>query len=283
LQTQLIQNGGIVWGLGMCSSGSTWLFNVILKLAESLAPGLPHEGRFAAGEADVSDLRPARRLLVVKSHETDAPTEVLLAEVSDFIAVSIRDPLDVIASMMQYQKRIFEDALDLTVRSAELCARMATDKRTLQLRYESGFIDDPVTLDRLAVRLGGVLPVVERSRIFAATRRREIEQYIAGMANKPDVLIHRENGDLLDPATHWHSHHANRTGEVGRWRRTLSPEQVREVMARLRGWMEANFYPLDRVPRGVQSGSSRSKWQPSNSSYKPRNSANFQPSSTRAR
>jgi hypothetical protein len=261
-QTPLIQNGGIVWGLGMCASGSTWLFNVMLKLAECLAPGLPREGRFAAGEADVGDLRSARRLLVVKSHETDAPTEALLAEVSGFIAVSIRDPLDVVASMMQYQKRTFEDALNLTMRSAALCSRMATDKRTLVLRYEAGFIDDPVTLDRLAVRLGGVLPEVERSRIFAATRRREIEQYIIGMARKPDVLIHRENGDLLDPATHWHSHHANRTGEVGRWRRILSPEQAREVQTQLSGWMEANFYPLDRVPRGVQNGSSRSNGDP---------------------
>ena len=92
LQIPLIQNGGIVWGLGMCSSGSTWLFNVLLKLAESLAPELPREGRFVAGEADVGDLRPAQRLLVVKSHETDAPAEVLLAEATDFVAVSIRDP-----------------------------------------------------------------------------------------------------------------------------------------------------------------------------------------------
>src|ERR1700678_3224769 len=95
LQSPLIRNGGIVWGLGMCASGSTWLFNVMQKLAESLAPELPREGRFVAAEVDVGDLRPAPRLLVVKSHETDAPAEVLLAEASDLIAVSIRDPRDV--------------------------------------------------------------------------------------------------------------------------------------------------------------------------------------------
>lgn len=278
LHTPLIQNGGIVWGLGMCASGSTWLFNVMLKLAESLAPELPREGRFVARKVDVGDLRPARRLLVVKSHETDAPAEMLLAEATDVIAVSIRDPLDVVASMMQYLKRIFEDALDLTVKTAELCARMATDKRALLLRYETGFIDDPMTLDRLAVRLGGVLPVTERRRIFAATRRRKIERYIAAMARKPGMLIHRENGDLLDPATHWHSHHANRTGEVGRWRRILTPEQVKEVQTRLGSWMEANFYPVDRVPRGVHSGSSPSKWRPSNNSFKPRHPAIAPPS-----
>jgi hypothetical protein len=280
-QTPLIQNGGIVWGLGMCASGSTWLFNVMLKLAESLAPGLPREGRFVADAVDVGDLRPARRLLVVKSHETDAWAEVLLAKAAGFIAISIRDPRDVVASMMQYQKRTFEDALDVTVKSAELCARMATAKRALLLRYEAGFIDDPATLDRLAIRLGGVLPAAERSRIFAATRRRKIEKYIARMACKPGMLIHPENGDLLDPATHWHSHHANRTGEVGRWRRALTREQVREVKTRLGDWMEANFYSVGRVPTGVQSGSFRSKWRPSHSSPKPRNPA-IAPSSTHA-
>ncbi len=267
-----------MWGLGMCSSGSTWLFNVMLKLAESLAPELPREGRFVADVVDAGGLRPVRRLLVVKSHETDAPAEALLAEAADFIAVSIRNPLDVVASMMQYQQRVFEDALNLTVQTAELCARMATDQRALLLRYEAGFIDDPVTLDRLAVRLGRVLPVGERSRIFAETRRREIEKYIAGMARKPGILINRVNGDLLDPSTHWHSHHANRTGEVGRWRRILTPEQVGEVQTRLGGWMEANCYPVIRVPAGAQSGTPRPTWRSSNSSPKPRIPAIVPPS-----
>ena len=269
LPTPLVRNGGIVWGLGMCASGSTWLFNVMLKVAESLAPELPLESRFVAGEPDVGNLRPARRLVVVKSHETDAAAEALLAGAADFIAVSIRNPLDVVASMIQYQKRIFDDALNLTVKTAELCARMATDKRTLLLRYEAGFIDDRVTLDRLAMRLGGVLRGGERSRIFAATRRREVEKYIARMAHNPGVLVHRENGDLLDPATHWHSHHANRTGEVGRWRRILTPAQVGEVQAQLGGWMEANFYSVVRVPTGVQSSSSRSNLPASNISFEP--------------
>ena len=60
-------------------------------------------------------------------------------------------------------------------------------------------------------------------------------------------MVNRETGDLLDPATQWHSHHANRTGEVGSWRRELTREQVRVIEARLGGWMAANFYP---VPRG---------------------------------
>ena len=244
---RLIRDGGIVWGLGMYASGSTWLFNMALKLAESLAPDQPRETRFVARAVDVGDLRPAQRLLLIKSHETDDVSEAQLAAAADFVVVTIRDPLDVTASVMQYQKRDFEGALDLVAQSAEQCARIAGGARALLLRYEAGFVDDPATLDRLAARLGGVLPVAERSRLFAATRRPEIERHIAGMARMPGVLVHRETGDLLDPKTHWHSHHANRTGEVGRWRRILTPAQAEAVQARLRGWMEANFYPVDRA------------------------------------
>lgn len=244
---RLIQNGGLVWGLGMYASGSTWLFNVLQKLAEALAPDLPREGRFVASLSDVGDPRPARRLLLVKSHETDPAAEALLKEAADLIIVSIRDPLDVVASVMQYQKSDFAGALDLTEKSGRLCARMAADPRALMLRYEAGFVDDPATLDRLAARLGGVLPMAERTRVFAATRRRAVERYIAEMAHKPGVLIHRESGDLLDPATHWHSHHANRTGEVGRWKRALTADQVAEIAQVMGDWMEANLYPTSRA------------------------------------
>jgi hypothetical protein len=244
---RLGRDGGIVWGLGMYASGSTWLFNVLLKLAEAAAPDVPREGRFVASFGDVGSLAKARRLLLVKSHETDGPAEAALTGAAEAIFVTIRDPLDVVASVMQYQKRDFAGALDLTAKSAEQCARLAADPRALLLRYEAGFVDDPATLDRLAARLGLVLAAADRTRIFAATRRREVERHIAGMAKQPGVLIHRESGDLLDPATHWHSHHANRTGEVGRWKRALTAEQAKEVQARLGPWLAAQFYPVDRV------------------------------------
>jgi hypothetical protein len=248
---RLCRDGGLVWGLGMYASGSTWVFNVLLKLAEALAPGLPRETRFIAYERDIGILAaPSPRLLLVKSHETDAVAEAALADAAELIVVSIRDPLDVVASVMQYQKKPFARALDLVEEAADQCARQATDPRALLLRYESGFVDDPATLDRLAARFGAVLSAADRSRIFAATRRREVERHIAGMASRPGVLVNRESGDLLDPSTHWHSHHANRTGEVGRWRRTLSGREVALVQERLAAWMATHLYPTDRVGQG---------------------------------
>jgi hypothetical protein len=53
------------------------------------------------------------------------------------------------------------------------------------------------------------------------------------MDRLPGILQDRVSGDRLDPQTHWHTHHAGRTGEIGRWRRELSPAQADAVVERL--------------------------------------------------
>jgi hypothetical protein len=42
--------------------------------------------------------------------------------------------------------------------------------------------------------------------------------------------------------THWHTHHAGRTGEIGRWRQMLTEEQVLEVERLLGDWMDRFCY-----------------------------------------
>jgi hypothetical protein len=237
-----LDRDGVVWCLGMYASGSTWLFNALLKVAAAIAPDLPRASRFVASQGDVGVLRGERRLLLVKSHETDEPAAARLLAEADLVFISIRDPRDGVASVMDYQKRDFAMGLDLTEKAARLCQRLVADKRSLLLRYEAGFVDDPTTLDRLAARLGRALPPGERARIFAETRRPAVERFIAGMDKLPGVLWHPPTGDRLDPVTHWHSHHANRTGEIGRWRRVLTAEQARAVNERMADWMTAFTY-----------------------------------------
>jgi uncharacterized protein YecA (UPF0149 family) len=134
-----------------------------------------------------------------------------------------------VASIITYHGVEFDRALQLTAASARQCARYAGDPRTLLLRYESEFTDDPATLDRLAARLGATLTAADRKRIFAETRRPAIERYISGIAQMPTTLWSTETGDFFDPTTHWHHHHAGRTGEIGRWRRVLNAAQVSTI------------------------------------------------------
>jgi hypothetical protein len=225
-----------IWCLGMYASASTWLFNVVLKIARRLYPGRPVIGGFVHTLANLEVTRGPARLAIIKSHETEPAAADELGRLAATIFVSIRDPRDVVASLMTFQGHGFDKALQLAEASARLCCRFGHDPRAALLRYESGFVDDPDTLALLAARLGGTLAPQEQARIFGESRRAAIERYIASIDKMPTTLWSRQTGDYLDPVTHWHRHHANRTGEIGRWRRVLSPSQTAIIDSSLADW-----------------------------------------------
>ena len=98
------------------------------------------------------------------------------------------------------------------------------------------------TLDRIAAALGGSLSATERTRIFASGRRAAVEALIAELPEQRTTLIDKSSGDLMDPVTHWHTFHAGRTGEVGRWRQTLTEGHLLQVEQRLGDWMDRFAY-----------------------------------------
>ena len=173
---------------------------------------------------------------VVKTH--DVAPEVaaqLLARVTRIVA-TIRDPRDAITSLALYQRFGFAAALDWVGRSARFVGGVAADPRALLLRYEDGFIEAPETLDRIAEWFGGRLEGGERERLFARHTRAAVEALIATFDKAHD-------DNVGDAETQWHRHHAGRSGEVGRWRRLLTPEGVRAVENELRSWMQRFGYP----------------------------------------
>ncbi len=57
-----------------------------------------------------------------------------------------------------------------------------------------------------------------------------------------------EGGDLYDSDTQWHKMHAGRTGEIDKWRHTLSEGQNARIEARLFDWMQSFDYTPTRPP-----------------------------------
>lgn len=199
---------------------------------------IAHQGtvktHFFSGAADFSGFDTAGALNIVKSHEirNDA-TVAELARRSDKIFVTVRDPRDAVTSLMLYHAYEFSRALDYVNDASRLCVRFAADPRSLMMTYESEFFDDPATMAKMAAHAGLQLPAADATRIFDGLRREAVEKYIAGLPKMPGVLQDRVSGDRLDPKTHWHTHHSGRSGEIGRWRRQLTPAQIAEVEARL--------------------------------------------------
>jgi hypothetical protein len=205
-------------------------------------------GRYV-DSADTLDFLDGRTgLAVIKTHDVEETAVRILSQRADGILVSVRDPRDCVTSLMIYQRYGLLRALETTERSARACARFAADPRSALLRYEAGFIDDPATLDQIATRLGGVLSVVDRARIFADTRREAIEAHIAKLSELPTALHDAASGDIVDTATQWHTHHANRSGEIGRWRHLLTLADVAIIEQRLGDWMAAFGYQAEIAP-----------------------------------
>jgi hypothetical protein len=224
---------GVIWCLGMYASASTWLFNAVRDMA-----ALRGEVKtcFWSGTANLAGLTAPGRTMVVKSHEiTDPATVNWLAANASHILITLRDPRDAVTSLMIHHGYEFDRALDHVAAAARLCVRFAADRRALVLAYESLFFEKPETLSAVDARLGLNTTAPSRQPIFDRLLRAEVEKHIANMPRLPGMLQDRISGDMLDPATHWHTHHAGRTGEIARWRHKLTAAQATKVEARLAG------------------------------------------------
>ena len=226
----------------MFASGSTWLYNVAMAVANELEPRRAVQGRFVFDTADATGLDAPRIRHVVKAHQARGGVDAI-AHRADAILVTLRDPRDAVVSLMQYQGFSFFRALLNVRHAAEACFLLGAHPRAVTLHYESGFIDDPRTIDGVARHMGGSVAPSRRDAIFCATRRPAVEAFISTLERQPTAVTDRE-GDVYDLASHWHRHHAGRTGESGRWRRMLYPAQVDGIETSLRDWMECFGYRL---------------------------------------
>ncbi len=231
-----------LWCQGMFASGSTWLYNVALAVANDLEPPLEVAGRFVFGASDAVGLDAPGVRHIVKAHQARGGVR-RYAESADAILVTLRDPRDAVVSLMQHQRFSFQRALLNVCHAAEACFLLGANPRAVTLHYELGFIDDPETIDGVARLMGGTVSRERRDDIFRSTRRPAIEAFIARLDKYPTTIIDRD-GDIYDRASHWHRHHSGRSGEIGRWRRMLYPAQVDGIETALRDWMECFGYRL---------------------------------------
>jgi len=239
----------MIWCLGMYASGSTWLYNATRQTAAIAAPQLNITACYAETLKQLMALNEPGCHYIVKTHQLDAAATALMTERATTILLTIRDPRDAVLSLMQHMRQDFFTALRWVENSAVYCGRFLADPRTIAWRYESGFTDQPETFDRLAGVYKTTLTDAAREALFAGTRRAAIEAKIAGLEGLPTTVVNARSGDVVDLDTQWHRHHANRTGEVGRWRRMLHPDAVRCIEQRLGGWMSAQGYVRSDIRR----------------------------------
>jgi hypothetical protein len=219
----------VIWCLGMYASASTWLLNAVREI--QVASGQQDLAiQFVRDTINPTMLDGKHAVSIAKSHEIiDETTLLALAGQSNTILMTIRDPLDAVASVMEYQKIQFARALELVKQSSALCLDYIKDRRTTCFIYETKFFDDPATLLSLSRLMGVTISREAAQESFDKLRRSAVEKLIKGLPQQKGVLRDLVSGDYLDPVTQWHTHHAGRSGEIGRWRHRLSPEDARQI------------------------------------------------------
>jgi len=215
----------VVLCVGLKSSGSTWLYNVAISVLKEAFKG----AKIGAFYADNFRMFPPgswqSRMLVLKSHEPSEAVLFLNRFTRGEMLVSVREPRDSVASLMQRFGHSFESALrDVTVESERLVALKRSSRKTLTLRYEDGFTDDEKTVARVARHLGVTIGAAAARRIFRAHGKEAVKQTIKKLHGR------KRDPDAFDLTTQWHPGHVG-DGRIGKYKTVLTAAQQKQIQA----------------------------------------------------
>jgi hypothetical protein len=213
---------------GVKSSGSTWLFNVVIAILKQ-----QHKRGVMAFYADGLAMMPPgtdrAQFLVIKSHEPSNALLYLMRLTRGVLFVTLREPRDVIASLAQRFGHSFEGALTETERQATRTVEIVAQEKAQLFRYERGFTEKSASIDRIAKILEVRLSVAACERIQRSLTRDEVKKKIR-LLEKKGSFGAQQNADSFDPHTQWHPGHVG-DGSIGKYKGVLTAAQQKRVLA----------------------------------------------------
>ncbi len=182
------------------------------------------------------------RILVIKSHEPSKAILFLTRFARGQVLVTVREPRDSVASLMQRFGHSFESALKDVREGGKHVMALARERRALVLRYEDGFPDEERTIDEVAAFLGVKISASLRGRIFRSLTREAVQKKIRTLhAGETDP-------NAFDPTTQWHPGHVG-DGRIGKFKSVLSAAQQRRIAAETKEYAERFGYGRPRKNR----------------------------------
>ena len=229
----------VILCVGLKSSGSTWLYNVVIQLLRTKTRSgvTPF---YADNLAMFPPGTERARILVVKSHEPSRALVYLMRLTRGCVFLSVREPRDAIASLLQRFGHAFEGALKETARQSARIVELAASEDMITYRYERGFYDRSQTIGEIAAALGIRINTAMRERIFRSLTREAVREKIDNL-EKRGTFGKKPNADSFDPWTHWHPGHVG-DGRVGKHTTVLSRKQQAEVLAKTLGYRKQFGY-----------------------------------------
>ena len=221
----------IVYCLGMQSSGSTWLYNVVRELLA--ASGTPHVAlRAELYEHFLDDRCIESPNALLRGHIVDSALLRMLALAGVRTVLSFREPRDAVASFVQrfgdYGATFISSCNDIARNLASLLTASQTMAH-LSFFYEDRFTENPDSVRRLAAFFG--LPVAENTQraIFDKYRAATVKTFLRNIDALPEDRLYVDGArNAMDRETSFHRTHISDM-RIGKWRDVLTGEQQAAV------------------------------------------------------
>lgn len=217
---------------GMPRSGSTWCYNVVCQLLESLRDSASVWGTYSEDLGSVlSSAAGTYDHLVIKSHGLDSIGRALSRSRAAGVIYTERDIYDAVASSMNMFGLAFEAAFATIQSALEVRRFHAGNGDALFVEYEQLRYEPNTAIENIARYLGLVADPQTIAAIGQATS-------LENMKALSDALDSRSSDSpekrSYSPTTLLHRNHI-RNGGVGYGKATLTGEQVQRIAAVLDG------------------------------------------------
>jgi hypothetical protein len=234
---------------GMVRSASTWIFNVVREIVQK-RKGVEfiYADSFDQNAFDVFNGNP----VVLKSHWPDAGITILAKVLCIPVIVSIRDPLDCVASLTARDAEISVDAaIESVFRSSE--AMLLLQQRfpaSKVIRYENVNRMSECVCD-IARFISEDITEEEGNAIAEKLSLGNVTKIIHGLASE-GVFGLLPNFRVLDSRSQWHYNHVG-DGRSGKYD-NLSIDDLGRAFLRLRAVRKALGYEIvrDRLKTSVE-------------------------------
>ena len=215
----------IVFCDGMPRSGSTWAFNVVVKLLQS---GGPNQ-RIYGAHTDLQDvvlgsLEPAWEHVVIKTHSLDTKSRVLSAAGGSKAIYTWRDPYDAVVSTMRMFGYSFEKSLASIRSSIDLWRFHKATATALIVSYRSITHDPARTIEAIGAELGLTLSKSVVDQTLSETSFETMKRASKHVEQLGSDRLVREGVHVYDRQTLLHQNHIL-DGGSGYGEKALSPGQ----------------------------------------------------------
>lgn len=185
--------------------------------------------------------------LVIKTHVPSASLQFLASFSHASVFLTVREPRDSVASVVQRFGHSFDNALKEIAQGSARMVEFANIYRPKVFRYEDRFYEDPETVSRIAEILKVHVSKTLLRKIFDLHTSEAVEHRVKVLQRR-GVFGRVAHPDQFDPKTHWHPGHVG-DREIGKYPKVLTLKQQRMVLASMREFCQAFDYPVGPVSR----------------------------------